>query len=192
MHLASDGLRGSANGEFLFRYPHETRYEVHATTPIYHDGQIFITSGYGSGSEMLKLDVQGQKASVEQLWQFKQLDNHHGGVILLDGYVYGSNSKGGRGNKWICLNWETGDVAYSEPGVGKGSLTYADGMLYTFSEDRQMGLVEATPAGHTVKSQFELPSGGSGKSWAHPVVCGRRLYLRHSDQLSAYTVSAGP
>jgi outer membrane protein assembly factor BamB len=176
------------NGELLFRYPHETRYDVHATTPIYHDGQIFISSGYGSGSEMLKLSVQGQEASVEQLWEYKELDNHHGGVILLDGYIYGTSSRG----KWICLDWDTGDMAYSESGVGKGSLTYADGMLYTFSENRQMGLVEATPAGHKVISQFELPSGGSGKSWAHPVVCGRRLYLRHSDQLSAYDVSAGP
>ncbi len=177
-------------GEFLFRHGHETSYDVNATTPIYHDGQIFITSGYGSGSEMLKLNVQGQKASVERLWQVKELDNHHGGVLLLDGYLYGSDSKD-RENKWICLNWDTGEVMYSESGVGKGSLTYADGMLYTLSENRQMGLVEATPTGHAVISQFELPSGGSGKSWAHPVICGGRLYLRHSDQLSAYKVSAG-
>jgi outer membrane protein assembly factor BamB len=174
-------------GEFLFRHGHETSYDVNATTPIYHDGQIFITSGYGSGAEMLKLHVQGQKASVEPLWQVKELDNHHGGVILLDGYLYGSSHRG----KWVCLKWDTGDVMYSESGVGKGSLTYADGMLYTFSENRKMGLVEATPTRHTVVSQFELPSGGSGKSWAHPVVCGGRLYLRHSDQLSAYKVSAG-
>jgi hypothetical protein len=108
-------------------------------------------------------------------------------VILLDGYLYGSS----HGGKWICLKWDTGEVMYSESGVGKGSLTYADGMLYTLSENRKMGLVKATPTGHTVVSQFELPSGGPGKSWAHPVVCGGRLYLRHSDQLSAYEVSAG-
>ncbi|HUT90359.1 MAG TPA: PQQ-binding-like beta-propeller repeat protein [Thermoguttaceae bacterium] len=182
----------AAGGDFLFRHPHETSYDVNATSPIYHEGHIFITSGYGSGSEMLKLSVDGRKASVEPVWASKELDNHHGGVLLLDGYVYGSNAKGGKNNKWVCLNWETGDVAYSEPGVGKGSLTYADGMLYTFSENRQMGLAEATPSGHTVISRFELPSGGPGSSWAHPVVCGGRLYLRHSDRLSAYDVRAEP
>jgi outer membrane protein assembly factor BamB len=172
-------------GDLLFRHGHETEYDVNATTPIYHDGQIFITSGYGSGSEMLKLTVDGQQASVEPLWQAKELDNHHGGVILLDGYVYGTSARG----KWICLNWDTGEVMYSERGVGKGSLTYADGMLYTFSENRKVGLVEATPARHEVISQFELPKGGPGKSWAHPVVCGGRLYLRHSDQLCVYNVA---
>jgi len=176
------------NGDFLFRHPHETKYDVNATSPVYHEGHIFITSGYGSGSEMLKLSVDGRKASVEPAWAAKELDNHHGGVLLLDGHLYGSSSKG----KWVSLNWETGEVAYSEGGVGKGSLTYADGMLYTFSEKRKMGLVEATPSGHTVISRFELPSGGPGNSWAHPVVCGGRLYLRHSDQLSAFDVRAEP
>jgi outer membrane protein assembly factor BamB len=178
----------AADGDFLFRHPHETSYDVNATSPIYHEGRVFITSGYGSGSEMLKLSVAGGKASVEPVWAAKELDNHHGGVILLDGYLYGSSHKG----KWVCLNWETGEVAYSEPGVGKGSLTYADGMLYTLSEKRKMGLVEATPSGHTVISQFEVPSGGEGPSWAHPVVCGGRLYLRHSDRLWAYDVRAEP
>ncbi len=175
-------------GDLLFRYPRETRYDVHATSPIYHQGRVFITSGYGSGSEMLELSVEGETASVEPVWKAGELDNHHGGVLLWQRYLYGSSHRG----KWVCLDWETGQVAYSERGVGKGSLTLADGMLYTFSENRQVGLVEATPEGHTVISQFELPSGGEGKSWAHPVVCGGRLYLRHSDKLSAYDVRAQP
>ena len=73
-------------------------------------------------------------------------------------------------------------------GVGKGSLTYADGMLYTLSENHKMGLVAATPNGHELVGQFDLPEGGQGKSWAHPVVCGGRLYIRHGDFLYAYDV----
>jgi hypothetical protein len=75
-----------------------------------------------------------------------------------------------------------------ERGVGKGSLTYADGMLYTLSEGGQMGLVAAAPENHTVVSRFQLPAGGAGPVWAHPVVCGGRLYLRHGDFLYAYDV----
>jgi outer membrane protein assembly factor BamB len=74
--------------------------------------------------------------------------------------------------------------------VGKGSLTYADGMFYTLSEQRDMGLVPATPKEHKVVSKFKVPSGGDLPSWAHPVVCGGRLYVRHSDQLYAYDVRA--
>jgi outer membrane protein assembly factor BamB len=172
------------SGDLLFTVPHETRYDVNATSPIYHDGQVFICSGYGSGSALFKLKVEGQKVSAEQVWQSKELDNHHGGVILLDGYVYGAAS----GGSWVCLEWKTGAKMYGERGVGKGSATYADGMLYTLSEQRDLGLVEAAPKTHRVISKFKIPSGSDGPSWAHPVVCGGRLYVRHSDQLFAYDV----
>jgi outer membrane protein assembly factor BamB len=177
----------AGTGELLATFPHKTSYDVNATSPIYHDGHIFITSGYGSGSALLKVKVEGQKMSVEQVWASKDLDNHHGGVILLNGCLYGAAFQ----RNWICLDWKTGRKMYAERGVGKGSLTYADGMLYTLSEQRDMGLVEATPQAHKVVSKFKVPSGGEGPSWAHPVVCGGRLYVRHSDQLYAYDVRAG-
>lgn len=178
----------AANGDLLFRFPHETNYDVNATTPLFHDGQIFITSGDGTtGSVMLRLMVDGSKARVEKVWASRELDNHHGGAILLEGFIYSAAHKF-TGGKWICLDWRTGDKKYAERGVGKGSLTYADGMLYTWSERRDVGLVKATPDGHEVVSRFETPKGPEGPTWAHPVVCGRRLYLRHADNLYAYAV----
>jgi outer membrane protein assembly factor BamB len=174
------------DGALLFRYEHPTRFDINVQTPIFHDGQIYITSGYGSVSELLKLSVDGKKAEVAQVWKTKDLDNHHGGVVLVDGYLYGSAFNG----KWMCLDWKTGKKLYSESGVGKGSLTSAEGMLYTLSEKDKMGLVKATPDGHKVISQFDLPKGGEGPSWAHPVVCGGRLYIRHGDFLYVYAIKA--
>lgn len=171
-------------GELLFRHPHQTAYDVNATAPIFHEGQVFITSGYRSGSEMLRLVVSGGKVSVEPVWTSKDLDNHHGGVVLYQGYLYGSSYQG----RWVCLEWATGKRMYAARGVGKGSLTVADGMLYTLSESRDMGLVPAVPTEHQVASRFKVPSGGSGPSWAYPVVCGGRLYVRHADCLYAYAV----
>ena len=178
-------------GDLLFQFKHVAEYDVNAMMPIYHDGRVFISSGYGSGSALVKLNVRGNKAGVEQVWESDQLDNHHGGVILLDGYLYGA-SHNSNGGKWICLDWKTGRMMYAERGVGKGSLTCADGMLYTLSEQRRMGLVAPTPTGHKLLSRFEVPSGGEGPSWAHPVVCGGHLYVRHDDRLFAYDVRAEP
>jgi outer membrane protein assembly factor BamB len=172
------------SGELLFRHEHETSYDVNVLTPIFHEGQVFISSGYGSGSELVQLARQGKKVSASRLWQSKELDNHHGGVLLLDGDLYGSAF----GGKWVCLDWKTGKTMYADRGVGKGSLTYADGMLYTLSEHAKVGLVKATPEGHKVLSQFTLRKGGEGPSWAHPVVCGGRLYVRHGDFLYVYDV----
>jgi len=176
-----------SNGNLLWTYGHETDYEINATTPIFHDGQVFITSGYGSGSEMLKINVDGDKAAVEKVWESSELDNQHGGVILIDGYLYAAAHKKNRG-KWICLDWRTGALKYAEKGVGMGSATAADGMLYTLSEKGVMGLVSLNPDAHTVISSFKHPDGGEGKSWAHPVVCGRRLYLRQGEKLFVYDI----
>ena len=177
------------NGDLLWRHEHETKYDVNATMPLYHDGHVFISSGYGSGSELLKINVDGKKASVQRVWESKELDNQHGGVVLIDGYLYGAAHSANRG-KWICLDWKTGKMMYAERGVGKGSLTCADGLLYTMSEKRDVGLVKPAPEAHQVISEFKLPSGGEGPTWAHPVVCGGRLYIRHGDFLYAYRVEA--
>lgn len=174
----------AATGELLWRVDHKTSWDANIPDPIYHDGHVFINSGYGSGGALLRLKVDGQKCSVEQLWRTKAIDNHHGGIILVGGHLYGAAHNG----KWVCLDFKTGEVKYSTDGVGKGSLTYADGMLYTYSERGAVGLVRATPNGHQVISRFRVPQGGRGPNWPHPVVCGGRLYLRHGDLLFAYDI----
>ena len=176
------------NGDLLFRVEHYTpRYVANCVSPIYHDGHVFVSGGYGLGSVLLKISVKGGKATVAPVWRAKDLDNRIGGVILLDGYLYGAANFSNNA-KWICLDWKNGRKMYAERGVGEGSLTSADGMLYTMSESRKVGLVRPTPAGHELVSQFKIPAGGEGPTWAHPVVCGGRLYIRHDDRLYAYDV----
>ncbi len=177
------------SGDLLWRLEHVTPFEEMITMPIYRDGHVFISTRT-TGSVLLKLRVEGKKALVEPVWRNKELDNQHHGVILLDGHLYGASHLNNNG-KWICLDWRTGEVRYMERGVGKGSLTCAEGMLYTLNEQNgTMGLVKATPGGHELVGQFRIPQGGEGPTWAHPVVSGGRLYVRHSDFLYAYDVRA--
>lgn len=174
-------------GELLWQVPHVSLFDENVLQPVYHDGQIFVSS-LKAGSVKWKIHVDGQKASVEELWRSDQMDNHHDHVILLGGYLYGSSCIRNSG-KWICLDWETGEMQYAERGVGKGTLTYADGMLYTLSERLVVGLAKPTPTGHEVVSRFRLEPQGKAPSWAHPVVCGGRLYVRHGEILYVYNVA---
>jgi len=176
-------------GDLLWQVKHESLFDENVLQPVYHDGNVFVSS-LKTGSVKWKINVDGQKASVEEVWRSDEMDNHHDHVILLDGYLYGSTCIRNKG-KWICLDWNTGEMKYAEKGVGKGTVTYADGMLYTLSERRAIGLVKPTPTAHEVVSRFELPARGKGPTWAHPVVCGGRLYLRHGDFLYVYDVKAG-
>jgi outer membrane protein assembly factor BamB len=176
-------------GDLLWRLEHETPFDEMINMPLYRDGHVLISTRT-TGSVLLKLRVQGKNASVEPVWRSKDLDNQHHGVVLFDGYLYGASHVNQSG-RWICLDWRTGKTQYMERGVGKGSLTCADGMLYTLNEnDGTMGLVKATPEGHEVISRIRIPPGGQGPIWAHPVVCGGWLYVRHSDLLYAYDVRA--
>ena len=112
------------------------------------------------------------------------MDNHHGGVILHNGYLYGAghNSRG-----WFCLDYQTGKQVWKVS--GKGSLTYADQMLYCLDERGIMTLVKATPEKYEAVGTFEVPEVSEGMHWAQPVVCGGRLYIRHQDKLFAYDIS---
>jgi outer membrane protein assembly factor BamB len=173
-------------GELQWHVKHISYADENVMMPIYHDGQVFVST-IKAGSVKWKINIKDGKASVEEIWRSKELDNHHGGGVLVNGYIY-SSSCIYNGSKWICLDWETGEKRYADKGIGKGSLTYADGMLYMLSENRAVGLVRPTPDSYGLINSFEIPKGGKGNSWAHPVVCGGRLYIRHGDFLYTYSI----
>ena len=118
--------------------------------------------------------------------------NHHGGVVLLDGSLYGfSDGKG-----WVCQELKTGNAAWTEPSktLGKGCLTFADGHLYCYGEDKgTVVLVEANPKAWKETGRFTIPqesklSRQRGKFWTHPVVANGKLYLRDLDLIFCYDI----
>jgi outer membrane protein assembly factor BamB len=172
------------SGKVLWSVAHENKRSNNITDPIHHDGHVFASSGYGKGSILLKLKGSGKEIVPETVWRSEILDNHHGGVILHDGNLYGAGHESGG---WFCLDFLTGKPMWNVR--GKGSLVYADGMLYCLEERGTMKLVKAAPKKYELVSSFKVPRGGKGLFWAHPVVCGGRLYVRHADKLFAYDIS---
>jgi len=170
-------------GELSWRVRHETYYDENNMMPIFHDGEVFVSTVVGSVK--WKVNVRDGKASLQEIWRTQELDNHHGGVILINGDLYGSTTVHNR--LLVCLDWKTGRIKHGDKCV-KVALMYAEGMLYALSEDGFMGLIQPTPSGHKQVSYFRIPKGGKGKSWAHPVVCGSRLYIRHGEFLYAYSL----
>ena len=171
------------DGKLLWKFEYPTSYDVHATTPVYKDGMVYITSGYGTEDKAIKLNDAG--TSAEEAWSETNLDNHHGGVVMLDGYIYGAGDKY---SGWHCIEMKSGKEIWQDGGIGKGSLTYADGMLYCYSEKGRVSLVDASSKGYKEKGKFKLESEGKDPYWNHPVVAGGRLYLRHENDLFVYNV----
>lgn len=173
-------------GKFLWKLKHEAYADENIVTPVFHDGHLLICN-LSTGARLLKLSVDRGAVSVEQVWQARSMNNQHGGVLLCAGHLYGCGLDRRRG-PWVSLEFKTGKLMYIHPGIGRGTLTFADGMLYALNHDRGVALVPAKPDAYEVVSQFTIPEGGEGPSWAHPVVCGGRLYIRHGDFLYCYDV----
>jgi len=138
---------------------------------------------------MLELSADG--TSVTKKWSNPTLDCHHGGVVLVDGYLYGSSFKGIPRGDWVCLDWNTGKVMYEATWNGnKGSIIYADDMLYCYDENTgDVALVKASANAFEIVSSFRITK-GSGKHWAHLAISDGQLYIRHGDALMAYDIKS--
>ncbi len=175
-----------ADGAILWQFPYENARQNHCVTPIYHDGVLYVTSGYGKGAVALALSDDGR--SVTQLWEQPRQDPVHGQAVLVDGYVYASSHQKSSG-RWTCVEFNSGKLAWDDPGVGKGgSVIWADGLLYCYSEDGNVGIVRPSPDKCQVISVFKVPM-GDGTHWAHPVVSHGRLFIRHGNALMCYGIA---
>jgi outer membrane protein assembly factor BamB len=172
------------SGRLLWDYVFGNKRENNVADVIVNNSLVYASSGYGKGSILLRPQRHaGGDFIVETVWTSELLDNHHGGVLLLKDYLYGA---GHEARGWFCLDFHTGRKMWQAP--GKGSLTYAEGMLYCLDEKGMMSLIKATTDKWQEAGSFHIPPGGKGLYWAHPVVFGGRLYVRHSDKLFAYSV----
>jgi len=178
-----DGIRcvDASDGRLLWSNPWCAGNTANCPTPAVADGYVFWANGYGKGGICMQLTP--GSASAREAWTTTEMNCHHGGYIIHQGYIYGNHGSG-----WACLDLTTGDKKWQDKAIGKGSISFADGMLYLFSESNgAIALASCSPDGLEIRGQFSVP--GNGPSWAHPVIIGGRMYLRYDENLYCYSVS---
>ena len=194
MSKAIVGVRAS-DGKLLWRYPHEVYTDQNITTPLFHDGFLIISGCVRKGTTCLRLNVSGDECSVERHWHNETLDNKQGGIVLLDGRLYGYAPSQNRSKPWMCIDFKSGATIFQDSPVTSsykyknGCLTYADGMFYLYSDDGKMTLAKPTDTAFEVTGRLRIEDPGTQPTWAHPVVYGGRLYIRYGDKLGAYNVT---
>ncbi|HCN75588.1 MAG TPA: polyvinylalcohol dehydrogenase [Verrucomicrobiales bacterium] len=177
----------AANGSLLWKSEFPGKTAV-IPTPIFQDGQVFVAAGYGVGCKSVKI---GPGNSVEEVYAGTDMVNHHGGVILHEGHLYGYSDRGG----WTCMDFKTGAVKWTDKSLGKGAIHCADGMLYLLEEKTGVvALIKASPRGWDEQGRFTLSPqtqqrNPKGMIWTHPVVSGGKLYLRDQELLFCFDVS---
>ena len=181
------GVR-AADGKFLWGYNNSANSTANISSPVIAGDFVFSSSAYGAGAGLVKLAKDGDGVKAEEVYFLKadELQNHHGGMILLDGYIYCGHKQNGGDPK--CVELKTGKMMWGKvkaPGKGSAAVTYVDGHLILRYQDGLVVLVEATPKEFRIKGSF-TPKFQEKESWAYPVVSGGRLYLREQDKMMCY------
>jgi outer membrane protein assembly factor BamB len=190
VQMTGNGVIGvrAADGKFLWGYDHTANGTANITSPLIAGDTVFSSSAYGAGAGLVKLVKDGDGVKAEEVYFLKpgELQNHHGGTVLVDGYIYCGHKQ--NGGDLVCLDIKTGKFMWGPiKGLGKGSacVTFVDGHLIFRYQDGLVALVEATPKEFRLKGSF-TPKFQERESWAHPVVSAGRLYLREQDKLMCY------
>ncbi|HEY8505240.1 MAG TPA: PQQ-binding-like beta-propeller repeat protein [Gemmataceae bacterium] len=178
------------DGSLLWRNTSLSLRTAAIPTPIAKGEHVFATSGYGAGCVLIKLTPDGKGGlRSEEVYTSRDMSNHHGGVILLGDHVYGHND---RREGWVCMELLSGKLAWSQPKFPKGSITYADGHFYCYSErDGALACIEASAKGWNEVGRLKIPEqskirSARGRIWTHPVVAGGKLFLRDQDLMFCY------
>ena len=188
VNLTSTSIIGlDANtGQMYWRVNQFQDNKIHANTPVYADGHLIVSSASrrdSSGLVSLKLSPDGKNAEIA--WRNKEFINLQSGFVLKDGHVYGSAHIQ---PKWFCIDAKTGQTNYIAKELGGGPVIYADGLFYCYAEkDGEMALAEGTPEQFRIISRFKVPL-GTAQHWAHPVIAGGKLYIRHNNALMVYDI----
>lgn len=179
----------ASDGKLLWRYDKAANtHRIPCSTPIYHDGVVFASSAYDAGGGAVKLSKEGKDGvKAEEVYFSPRLKNHHGGMVLVDGYLYGSFEPG----ILTCVEFKTGKVMWDERRPGKCSVAYADGRLYCRNErDGTVYLVETNPKEYVERGRLVQPDRSNEQAWPHPVIANGKLYLRDQNLLLCYDVKA--
>ncbi len=171
-----------ATGKLRFSYEIRNRYNIHPNTPLYEDGMLFVTTGYGKGCTMLKLAADGN--SVEKVWETNMMDNQMGGVVKIGNFIYAS---GHQNRGWFCYEWTTGREMYRDRTLANGNIISAEGLLYCYTDRGELALVRPNPGRFEIISQMKVTD-GTKEHWAHPVIHNKVLYVHHGEALIAYSL----
>lgn len=171
------------DGKLLWHYDAPANGTANCSTPIVRGDLVFAASDYGTGGGQARIVKSGDGFRAEQTYFVKQMQNHHGGMVLVKDHLYGTG-----GGSLLCVDFNTGKVAWDDKSVGKGSVTYADGHLYVRGENGDVALVEANPEKYVETGRFKQPDRSGQAAWPHPVVANGKLYLRDWDALLCYDV----
>jgi outer membrane protein assembly factor BamB len=172
-----------SDGSEYWRFPWKTPNDVNAATPVCVDDYVFLSSDYGIGCALLKVEAKGpDKHVAKRVYKNKRLGDNHASNVYYNEHIYGFHD----GRQLVCMDFRTGDVKWQENGYGHGSLVAAEGYLIVLGDGGKLALVEATPSEYREKASLQL---SGSRYWSMPVLANRRLYVRDEREIVCWDLA---
>jgi outer membrane protein assembly factor BamB len=169
-----------ATGKLLWEYPWKTDYDVNSSSPIVAGpNRVVLASGYGHGAALVEIAPGG---AVKTIWQNTKLKTKFSTAVLHQGYLYGLDDA-----ILACVDAATGEQKWKGGRYGYGQFLLASGHLVITTEQGDLALVKATPAGHEELARFPALD---GKTWNVPAIADGRLFVRNTREMAAFQLGA--
>ena len=181
--FTTNGVMGvkADNGELLWRYDKVANGTANVATPLVSGNHVFVSSDYGTGCALLRLDASGGGVKATEVYFSREMKNHHASSILVNGQLYGFNS-----SILTAMKFESGEVVWRDRSTGKGSVAYADGHLVALGENGVVALIKiGTGSSYQEVSRFSIELTGR-PAWANPVISNGNLFIRDQNTLYCY------
>jgi len=171
------------DGKLLWSYPWATDMGLNISQPIVVDkNRFFISSGYGKGAALVEVKGTGDSFTASTVWENKNMKNKFNSSVLQDGYIYGLDE-----GILVCLDVNTGERKWKDGRYGYGQVILVGNHLIVTSDQGDVALVKASPAGYTEVARFHALN---GQMWNYPAIANGRLLVRNSSEMAAYDISA--
>jgi outer membrane protein assembly factor BamB len=166
----------AASGALLWRQPWETQYDVNASSPVVIGNTVFISSNYGRGCALVK--IEGEKASI--VWENRKIKEHFASAILSGGLLYSTSDPG----EITCMDPASGTPKWTQRGFEKGGMVAVDGALIVLDgANGDVALVKINPEKYEELGRIK-PLGGD-QSWTAPIIADGKLFIRNKKALVA-------
>jgi outer membrane protein assembly factor BamB len=170
------------DGSVLWVFPWANSIGINVAQPIVVGAnRFFVSAGYGKGAALVEVAGAGGKFSAAPVWERASMKNKFNSSVLHEGHVYGLDE-----GMLTCVDVATGEQKWKARGYGYGQVVAASGHLIVTTEEGEIALVRATPAGHTELARFPALE---GRTWNVPAIAGGRLLVRNSTQMACYKLT---
>jgi outer membrane protein assembly factor BamB len=171
------------DGTLLWRFDWETPGNANVLSPIVHDDHVFLSSGYGTGAALIRIEKEGDGFRASEVWRNEDFESHFSSPILWKGHLYGFS-----GSELTALDFATGEPSWSQRGFQHGTVLGLDfglnrGQMIVLGYKCALALVDLDPAAYRERSRAEPFA--RARCLTVPTLAGGRLILRNEREIVA-------